>query len=43
MGVEDVFLFEIDIVWHHELSDRFVDRGICSCRSDVPDDMIEER
>ena len=42
MRVIDVFLFEVDIVWHHELSDRFVDHGIYSCRSDVLDDMIGE-
>jgi hypothetical protein len=43
MGVEDVFLSEVDIVWHHELSDQFVDHGIYLCRSDVPGGKIGGR
>ena len=43
MGVEDVFLSAVDMVWHHELSDQFVDHGIYPCRSDVLSDMIGER
>jgi hypothetical protein len=35
MGIEDVFLSKIDIIWHHELSDRFVDHGIYSYQNDV--------
>ena len=42
MRVEDVFLSEIDIIWHHELSNRFIDHEIYSCWNDVLDDMIEE-
>ena len=42
MRIENVFLFEIDIVWYHELSNRFVDYEIYSYRNDVLNDMIEE-
>ena len=42
MQVESVFLSEIDIIWYHELSDRFVDHEIYSYWNDVQGDMIEE-
>jgi hypothetical protein len=42
MEVEDVF-FMVDIVWHHESSSRFNDRGICLYRSVIPYDIIEGR
>ena len=42
MKIEDIFLSEIDIIWYHELSNRFVDHEIYSYRNDIQDDMIEE-
>ena len=42
MKIENVFLSEIDIIWYHELSNRFVDHEIYSYWSDVQDDMIEK-
>ena len=42
MRIEDIFLFEIDIIWYYELSNWFIDHEIYSYQNDIQDDIIKE-